>query len=207
MNIIKRVTLLTLALAMTLGLTACGPSGPDMPMEATVDGHTIVIGQTTTAEMAGWGWEVEFRSSQNEIRSDAKYVACYYHLKVDGGGAGKEFWADVYVPFQKNMVGDRVDLSKEEKESTTNGVVFRLTLRKSAADELDISYNGMDLQDVTWDTAAEWGATVNEDDYGSKDAELEAAQGSLNFKKSYTDPEVGELTLTMDTNSFAKLQK
>lgn len=207
MNIIKRVTLLTLALAMTLGLTACGPSGPDMPMEATVDGHTIVIGQTTTGEMAGWGWEVEFRSSQNEIRSDAKYVACYYHLKVDGGGAGKEFWADVYVPFQKNMVGDRVDLSKEEKESTTNGVVFRLTLRKSAADELDISYNGMDLQDVTWDTAAEWGATVNEDDYGSKDAELEAAQGSLNFKKSYTDPEVGELTLTMDTNSFAKLQK
>lgn len=207
MNIIKRVTLLTLALAMTLGLTACGPSGPDMPMEATVDGHTIVIGQTTTGEMAGWGWEVEFRSSQNEIRSDAKYVACYYHLKVDGGGAGKEFWADVYVPFQKNMVGDRVDLSKEEKESTTNGVVFRLTLRKDAADELDISYNGMDLQDVTWDTAAEWGATVNEDDYGSKDAELEAAQGSLNFKKSYTDPEVGELTLTMDTNSFAKLQK
>ena len=207
MNIIKRATLLALALAMALGLAACGSSGPDMPMEATVDGHTIVIGQTTTAEMAGWGWEVEFRSSQNEIRSDAKYVACYYHLKVDGGGAGKEFWADVYVPFQKNMVGDRVDLSKEEKESTTDGVVFRLTLRKDAADELSISYNGMDLQDVTWDTAAEWGATVNEDDYGNKDAEMDAAQGTLKFKKSYTDPEVGELTITMDTNSFSKLQK
>ena len=207
MNIIKRATLLALALAMALGLAACGPSGPDMPMEATVDGHTIVIGQTTTAEMAGWGWEVEFRSSQNEIRSDAKYVACYYHLKVDGGGAGREFWADVYVPFQKNMVGDRVDLSKEEKESTTDGVVFRLTLRKDAADELSISYNGMDLQDVTWDTAAEWGATVNEDDYGNKDAEMDAAQGTLKFKKSYTDPEVGELTITMDTNSFSKLQK
>lgn len=207
MNIIKRATLLALALAMALGLAACGPSGPDMPMEATVDGHTIVIGRTTTAEMTGWGWEVEFRSSQNEIRSDAKYVACYYHLKVDGGGAGREFWADVYVPFQKNMVGDRVDLSKEEKESTTDGVVFRLTLRKDAADELDISYNGMDLQDVTWDTAAEWGATVSEDDYGSKDAEMDAAQGTLKFKKSYTDPEVGELTITMDTNSFSKLQK
>lgn len=207
MNIIKRITLMGLALAMTLGLTACSPSGPDMPMEATVNGHTIVIGQTTTAEMAGWGWEVEFRSSQNEIRSDAKYVACYYHLKIDGGGAGKEFWADVYVPFQKNMVGDRVDLSNEEKESTTNGVVFRLTLRKSAADELDISYNGMDLQDITWDTAAEWGAEVNEDDYGNKDAELAAAQGTLEFEKSYTGPEVGELTLTMDTNSFSKLQK
>lgn len=66
MNIIKRITLMGLALAMTLGLTACGPSGPDMPMEATVEGHTIVIGQTTTAEMAGWGWEVEFRGSDRK---------------------------------------------------------------------------------------------------------------------------------------------
>lgn len=207
MSLIKRITLLTLSLALLLGLTACGASGPDMPMECTVNGKTIVIGQTTTSEMAGWGWEVEFTGSQNEIRSDAKYVACYYHVKVDGGGAGKEFWLDVYVPFQKNMSGSYVDLSKEEKESTTNGVVFRVTLRKSAGDELSISYNGMDIQNLTWDTAAEWGATVNEDDYGSKDAEMKAAQGTLKFKKSYTDSEVGELTVTMDTNSFSKLQK
>ena len=33
MNLIKRITLLTLSLALLLGLTACGASGPDMPME------------------------------------------------------------------------------------------------------------------------------------------------------------------------------
>ena len=208
MNIIKRIPLLALSLALLLGLTACGPSGPDMPMEAVVEGHTIVLGQTTTGEMAEWGWEVEFNGSQNEVRSDAKYVACYYHIKVDGGGAGKEFWVDVYVPFYKNFVGSsQVDLSSEEKLSKTMGVAFRVTLRKSATDELKVSYNDTDLQSLTWAVAEEWGAKVEEDAYGSKDAEMEAAQGTLKFKKSYTDPEVGELTITMDTNSFSKLQK
>lgn len=207
MSIIKRITLLTLSLALLLGLTACGASGPDMPMEVTVEGKTIVIGKTTTAEMKDWGWEVLLRDSQNEIRSDAKYVACYYHVKINGGGAGQEFWLDVYVPFQKNMVGSRVDLSSEEKLSKTEGVVFRVTLRKDAADELNISYNGTNLQDITWDTAAEWGAKVEEDSYGNKSGELSAAQGTLKFKKSYTDAEVGELTVTMGTNAFTKLQK
>lgn len=207
MSLIKRITLLTLSLALLLGLTACGASGPDMPMECTVNGKTIVIGQTTTGEMAGWGWEVEMTGSQSEIRSDAKYVACYYHVKVDGGGAGKEFWLDVYVPFQKNMNGSYVDLSEEKKESKTAGVVFRVTMRKDAGDELDISYNGTNIQNVNWDTAEEWGAKVEEDDYGSKSAELAAAQGTLAFKKSYTSADVGELTVTMNSNAFSKLQK
>ena len=48
---------------------------------------------------------------------------------------------------------------------------------------------------------------MEEDDYGSKSAKMTAAQGTLSFKKSYTSTDVGELTVTMDTNSFAKLQK
>ena len=207
MNIIKRITLLALSLLLVSGLSSCGASGPDMPMEFAVNGKTIVIGQTTTGEMAGWGWEVEFMNSQSEIRSNAKYASCHYNIKVDGGGAGREFWVSVYVPFQKNMNGSYVDLSNEEKESRTAGVVYRVSVRKSAGDELNISYNGMDLQDITWDTAEEWGAKVNEDSYGNKDAELAAAQGTLTFEKSYTDDEVNELTVTMDTNSFSKLQK
>ena len=207
MNIIKRVTLLALSLLLALGLTSCGASGPDMPMEVTVNGKTIVLGRTTTGEMAGWGWEAEFMSSQSEIRSDAKYAACHYHIKVDGGGAGREFWVSVYVPFRKTMSGGYVDLSEEEKESKTAGVVYRVDVRKSAGEKLSISYNGMDLRDITWDTAEGWGATVNEDDYGNKDAELAAAQGTLTFDQSYTDDEVNELTVVMDSNSFSKLQK
>ena len=207
MKLMKRITLLTLALALLLGLTACGASGPDMPMEVTVNGKTIVIGQTTTGEMKGWGWEVEFTGSQNEIRSDAKYVSCHYHIKVDGGGAGKEFWVSVYVPFQKNMNGSYVDLSAEEKVSTTNGVVYRVQVRKSAGEDLSISYNGTDLQAITWETAEGWGAKVEDDGYGRRSGELAAAQGTLSFEKSYTSDDLNELVVVMDSNSFAKLQK
>lgn len=206
MNIIKRVTLLALSLLLALGLVSCGASGPDMPMEVTVEGKTIVIGKTTTGEMADWGWEVAFMNSQSDIRKDAKYVACHYHIKVDGGGAGKEFWVSVYVPFQKNISGSTADLSNEEKESKTAGVVYRVSVRKSAGSKLSISYNGMDLQDITWATAEEWGAKVDEESY-YKTAELSASQGTLKFEESagYRD-EMNELTVIMSTNAFSRLQ-
>ena len=206
MNIIKRVTLPVLALLLALSLASCGASGPDMPMEVTVNGKTIVIGKTTTGEMAGWGWEVAFMNSQSTIASDAKYAACHYHIKVDGGGAGKELWVSVYVPFQKNMSGSRVDLSAEEKESKTAGVVYRVSVRKSAGEKLSISYNGMDLQDITWDIAGEWGAKVDEESY-IKNAELAAAKGTLEFKAgSGVNSEVNELNVVMSTSAFSRLQ-
>ena len=206
MNIVKRITLLALSLLLTLGLTSCGASGPDMPMEVTVNGKTIVIGKTTTGEMAGWGWEVAFMSSQDTIATNAKYVACHYHIKVDGGGAGKEFWVSVYVPFQKNMSGSYVDLSAEEKESKTAGVVYRVDVRKSAGEKLSISYNGMNLQDITWNTAEEWGAKVDDESY-YKSAELTVSQGTLKFQQSAGEgDEVNELNVIMSTSAFSKLQ-
>ena len=206
MSIVKRVTLLALSLLLVLGLASCGASGPDMPMEVTVNGKTILIGKTTTGEMADWGWEVAFRSSQSDIRKDAKYVACHYHIKVDGGGAGQEFWVSVYVPFQKNISGSHADLSNEEKESRTAGVVYRVSVRKSAGSKLSISYNGMDLQDITWATAEEWGAKVDEESY-KKTAELAAAQGTLKFEAgSGVNAEVNELNVVMSTGAFSKLQ-
>ena len=206
MNTVKRITLLALSLLLVLGLTSCGASGPDMPMEVTVNGKTIVIGKTTTGEMAGWGWEVAFMSSQDTVSSNAKYVACHYHIKVDGGGAGKEFWVSVYVPFQKHISGSTVDLSNEEKESKTAGVVYRVSVRKSAGSKLDISYNGMNLQDITWDDAVEWGAKVDEESY-LKSAELAAAQGTLEFKASSGHgDEMNELNVVMSTGAFSKLQ-
>ena len=103
MNIFKRVSMLALALALALGLASCA-SGPDMPMEVTVNDHTIALGKTTTGDMAGWGWQVDFTGSQNEIYEDAKYVACHFRIKTEEG-SGHEFWVSVYVPFQKNIKG------------------------------------------------------------------------------------------------------
>lgn len=201
----KRTPLLVLALMLALCLNACGLSGPDMPMEFTIDGHTVALGVTTTGEMAGWGWDVAFTGSQNEIREDAKYVACYYTIsKADG--SGNEFWVTVYVPFQKNMSGNYVDFSAEEKQSLTEGVVCRVDVRRDASQNFEITYNGVNLQDITWAKAGEWGAKENEDAY-PKTYEMDAAQGSLEFKKSYTDDEMGELIVTMHSNAFAKLQK
>lgn len=205
MKPVTRIALLVLALLLASGLSACGFSKPDMPMEFTIDGHTVALGTTTTGEMADWGWDVAFTGSQNEIREDAKYVACYYTIsKADG--SGNSFWVTVYVPFQKNTSGNYVDLSAEEKQSLTEGVVCRVNVRKDASENFDISYNGVDIQDITWATAEEWGAKEVEDKY-PKTCEMEAAQGSLKFEKSYTDDEMGELTVIMNTASFAKLQK
>ena len=106
--------MLALALALALGLASCA-SGPDMPMEVTVNDHTITLGKTTTGDIAGWGYEVSFTGSQNEIREDAKYVACHFRIKTEEG-SGHEFWISVYVPFQKNIEGDYVDFSAEEKQ-------------------------------------------------------------------------------------------
>lgn len=203
MKAAKRIVLLVLALTLALAMSAC--SGPDMPMEFTIDGHAVVLGKTTTGEMAGWGWEVAFTGSQNEIREDAKYVACYYEISK-AEGSGNTFWATVYVPFQKNMSGSYVDFSAEEEQSLTDGVLCRVDVRKDASRNFDISYNGVNLQDITWDKAGEWGAKENGEKY-PKTYELDAAQGSLVFEKSYTDEELGELTVTMNTNAFAKLQK
>ena len=207
MSRIKRVVLLALSLLPALGLISCGASGPDMPMEFTVSGRTVVMGQTTTAEMSGWGWELAYMGSPGEILSNAEYASCDYHVRVDGGGSGREFWVSVYVPFQKNMEGDYVDLSAEVEESRTAGVVYRVNVRKSAGDKLNIIYNGMDLQDITWDTAAKWGAEVEEDGDRGKMAELDAAEGVLTFGKSYTSDRMNELTVTMSDSAFSELQK
>ena len=211
MNIIKRVTLLTLALALTLGLTACdslnlgGLGKPDMPMEITMDDHTIVLGKTTTAEMAGWGWEVNFTGSQNEIREDAKYVGCYYTIRKPGGG---EFTVTVWVPFQKNISGNYVDFSEEEKMSKTEGVVCLVTVRKDAAEEFEILYNGTDYHKLTWETVEEWGAKKDESSTTQKIYKMEVAQGSLKFDEGYiSEDEPGRFTVSMNTGAFSKLQK
>ena len=206
MNIVKRAAPLVLSLLLALCLASCGASGPDMPMEFTVNGRTVVMGRTTTGEMADWGWETAFTGVPSEISSDAGYASCDYHVAVDGGGSGREFWVSVYVPFRKNMSGGYVDLSAEVEESRTAGVVYRVNVRKSAGDKLSIFYNGTDLQDITWDTAAEWGAGVEEDGSDGREAVLDAARGTLTFGKSYTRGRLNELTVTMSDSAFAKLQ-
>jgi len=213
MNFLKRATLLTLALLMALGLTACDNLGigkPDMPMEITIDGHTIALGQTSVNDLADWGWTVKFSGTQNEIKSDAKYVACYFTVRKSEKGSGDQFSVSVWVPFQKNKTDStHVDFSEEEKMAKEGGVVCRVDVRKDAAENFTVVYNGKDYQDLTWDDVKEMGATETQgsNEY-SPSYKLEVAQGSLNFKKGYTgEDEPGEFGLSMNVGAFSKLQK
>lgn len=210
MNLIKRATLLTLALVMALGLTACGAAKPDMPMEITIDGHTIALGQTSVNDLAGWGWDVKFSGTQNEIKENAKYVACYFIIRKSEKGSGDQFSVSVWVPFQKNFVGStQVDFSEEERMAKEGGVVCRVDVRKDAAKNFTIMYNGKDYQELTWDDVKEMGAAETEqsNEY-SPIYKLEVSQGSLNFKKGYTgENEPGEFSVSMNSGAFSKLQK
>lgn len=199
MNIIKRVTLLILSLAMVLGLAACGPSGPDMPMEADVDGRTITLGSTTMQDLVSWGYEVSSAGRQDVAHEGDKYIYFMYMLSK---GAGYTFWANVYTPYYGGT-----NINKEAAEAAESGVVYSVTLRKSAAEKMSVSYNGMDIQDITFDTAKEWGAKQDED--ASKMTwRLTAAKGSLAFtaEDSFSE-EMHSLQVSMNSKTFADMQK
>ena len=48
------------AMLLLIALTACG--GADMPMEATLDGYTIVLGQTTVQDLVDRGYEAHLET-------------------------------------------------------------------------------------------------------------------------------------------------
>ena len=199
MNIMKRVFLLTLSLALALGLAACGASGPDMPMEAEIDGHTITLGQTTMEDMAGWGYEVNSAGRQDVAHDGDKYIYFHYSLSK---GAGNQFWVTVYTPYYGGT-----NINKEAKEAAQSGIVYAVTLSKSATEKIGAVYNGMDIKDMSFDTAKEWGAKEKED--ASKLTwDLPVSQGWLRFEaESTSGEELHSLRVSMSEKAFLAMQK
>ena len=199
MRSIKRAALLVLSLALALSLAACGASGPDMPMEAQIDGHTITLGKTTMADMAGWGYEVFSAGRQDVAHDGDKYIYFHYSLSK---GAGDQFWVSVYTPYYGGT-----NINKEAKEAAQSGIVFAVTLSKSATEKIGAVYNGMDVKDMSFDTAKEWGAKEKEG--ASKAAwELAAAQGWLTFEaESTSSKEMNSLRVSMNEKTFKAMQK
>ncbi len=198
MSIIKRVTLLTLSLALLLGLTACS-AGPEMPMEAVIDGYTVTLGRTTVADLTALGYELNSAGRQDVARDGDKYIYFMYLLSK---GAGYSFWVNVYTPYYGGS-----SINKEASEAAESGIVYSVSLSRSAAEKMSVSYNGMDLQDITFDTAKEWGA--KQDKEASKITwRLTAAQGSLSFRAENTSSEeMDTLQVSMSSKAFADMQK
>lgn len=197
MNLTKRMTVLILALTLVLGLTAC--SGKEMPMEAVYDGHTIVLGKTTMQEMTDWGYEVNYAGRQDVAHDGDKYIAFHYSLSRS---AGDQFWVSVYVPWSGSS-----DIGSEQSASVTEGIVYAVTLSKSASEKVEVTYNGMNLQDMSFDTAKEWGAKQDKE-ASVVTWDLTAKQGHLTFEAEDTfEEEMDELRVSLSKKAFEAMQK
>lgn len=205
MNHVRRALALSLSLVLAWGLAACGPSGPDMPMEIQIDGDIIILGRTALSDLAQLGWKARLTGAQREIRAKAKFVGFHYRLeRTDGSGV--QFWASVYVPFQGNVSGGSADVSQEQAVAGDEGVLYRVEVRKDAAGDCDVFYNGVNLQDMTYARAQRWGA-VKDEAQSRTTYSLEAARGSLKFEQSDTDSGLGGLTITMSAGAFEELRE
>ena len=203
MRQIKKWALSALFLALGLCLTACGGEKPDLPMELTVDGHAIVLGSTTTGDLADWGWDVHLLAPRDNLTEETQYVTCDFRISR---GEDSQFSAAVLVPFQRNFVGaNQVDLIEEARLSLTQGVVSEVTVDQAAAGQFQILYHGADCRTLTWDDAAAWGA--RRDRGTAADAPvctLEAARGTLSFAGTADAP--ARFSLVLDPEAFAALQ-
>ena len=194
----QRIALLALALALVLGLAGCA-AGPEIPMEATVDGHTITLGRTTMADMADWGYEVNSAGRQDAAYDDDKYIYFHYSLSK---GAGEQFWVSVYTPYYGGT-----NINQEAGEAAQSGIVFAVTLSKSATEKISAVYNGVDVKDMSFDTVKEWGC--KQDKEASRVTyQLTAAQGFITCRAGdSSSEEMSELRVSMSEKAFLAMQK
>ena len=194
----QKITAFICMSLMMLMLTACA-SGPEMPMQVTVDGYDIVIGKTTMQDLIDQGYEVNNNGNQDVAKDGDRYISYYYSLDK---GAGHQFWVTVCVPWS-----GKADISAESAQSATEGIVRSVEVRKSAAEDISVVYNDVELADMSFDNATEWGAKENKDK-SVKTYQLTAKQGFLTWEAINTsDQEFNELRVQMSQKEFEKMQE
>lgn len=180
-----------------LNLTACSRA-PEMPMEVIVDGYKIEIGKTTMQDFIDQGYEVLSAGRQDVARDGDKYIWFYYSLDK---GAGRQFWVNVYIPWR-----GKTDISAEWSSSATEGIVSGVSMRKSAAEDITITYNDVDLSEMGFDQATDWGAK-EDTDQSVKTYRLTAAQGTLKWEaEDSMHDDFDKLTIQMSMSAFKKMQ-
>lgn len=195
----KKCVSLLLTVLLVLCFTACGLGRRDMPMEITIDGYTIVLGQTTMKEMTDLGYEAGLTAMPDTVSRGDKYIPFYYSLSK---GAGNQLFVTVYVPW-----GGSSDISREAKLAPTEGIIRRVEVRVSTVEKVTASYNGVAIQDLTFETACEWGAKQDEDAYALT-YEINAKDGLVKFEsQSWQYEEFYTLILQMHKRTFERMQK
>ena len=195
----KKYLSLLLIVILVFSLTACAGMRVDMPMELTIDGHTIVLGQTTMKDMTDLGYEVSLTAMPDTVSRDDKYVPFYYRLSK---GAGNELFVTVYVPW-----GGSSDISAEAGLAPTEGVIRRVEVRTSTVEKVEAYYNGVAIKELTFETACEWGAKQDEEAYALT-YEINAKDGLVKFaSQSWQYEEFYVLTLQLSKKKFEQMQK
>ena len=91
-----KIASILLTLVLVCGLMGCGLTAPEAPMEATIDGYTVVLGETTVQDIVDQGYEIYLESVQDVARDGDKYISFYYSFAKE---AGNQFWGYVAVPW------------------------------------------------------------------------------------------------------------
>ena len=94
-----------------------------------------------------------------------------------------------------------------QSSSVTEGIVKSVTVRQSSTEKITVTYNGVDITDMSFDTATEWGAKENADK-SVKTYELTAKQGFLTWEAvNTTNDDFNELQIQMKKSVFEEMQK
>lgn len=196
----KKCILVICMLLFLMSLTACGSNGPDMPMEVTVDGFTIVLGKTTVKEMTDLGYDLKVTAMPDVAKEGDKFIPLYYSLDK---GTGNTIFITACVPW-----GGSADITKETQLGPTEGIIKSVEVRVSATEKVTATYNGVDLQEMTFDHAVnEWGAKRDEDSSKMKYT-ITTNKGFISFQSATTSSEeFDELNIQLKQNVFDKMQK
>lgn len=194
----KKFTAVLLLLTMLLGLAGCGGT-VDMPAEVTIDGYTIVLGETTMQELQDQGYEVFFSSSQDTARDTDKYITFVYVVKKT---SKQQFSVTVGVPWEKGK-----NINKEKKLSATEGIIKSITMRKDSLTDVEVLYNDVNLQDLTFEYGeSEWGAKKQDSSTLSYQTKTKNGYVTLKAENTFKE-EFYSLKVELHMRGFEAMQK
>ena len=185
----RKPILLTCLLLLVFCITACAKK-VDLPMEITIDGYTIVLGQTTVKDMMERGYEIHTDAMPDVAHEGDKYIPFYYSLDR---GAGDQIHVTVMAPWSGES-----DISSEQSFAATEGIIKAVSFRLTSVEKVEVTYNGMNVNDLSFDYAQkEWSAKPKDGSTNTR-YQVDATRGFVILETAYSsDEEYGALNIQL----------
>ena len=195
----RKPILLTCLLLLVFCITACAKK-VDLPMEITIDGYTIVLGQTTVKDMMERGYEIHTDAMPDVAHEGDKYIPFYYSLDR---GAGDQIHVTVMAPWSGES-----DISSEQSFAATEGIIKAVSFRLTSVEKVEVTYNGMNVNDLSFDYAQkEWSAKPKDGSTNTR-YQVDATRGFVILETAHSsDEEYGALNIQLTEKEFEKMQE